>query len=543
MWRGYRLWPALHEARGENLPVDKADREPPAPKVAILSSCASRGGNSQYAACHDTPAMAKIGCEPDFLHATHELPLCVDLDRTLVKIDTLQEAAFTACLADWHTVFRLPLWLSRGRAFLKRELAARWQFDPANLPYNQTLLRHLKEERAKGRRIVLVTAADLGVAQKISDFLGIFDEVIASDGVRNLRGRAKATALRERLGAKKFIYAGNDGTDQEIWRDAADGIVVNGSRSAKHAAHKGHNVIQYIDERSHRLFLALAKAARPYQWAKNLLVFVPLVASADLGDVAAWRLTVYAFIALSLVASGIYLLNDMTDLAADRAHPRKSMRPFASGILRIGDGLAAVPALVLSGLFFGYASGALLAVTAYLGLSLAYTTKLKEMPLIDVFALAALYSVRLVAGGEASSHPVSQWLLGFSGFLFLSLALIKRVSEARQLTTAGGAQIPRRGYYAEDLMMLQVMGCASSFTSAVILSLYVQSYTAAQIYMKPQALWGIVPLMLFWQCRLWLSAARGYVDDDPIVYSVRDWVSWVVFGCTLILVVIAHVTI
>lgn len=485
--------------------------------------------------------MVNVAAEADLGRVLKQTPLCVDLDGTLVKVDTLQEAAFAAGLADWRTIAYLPLWLGRGRASLKRELASRWEFDPAHLPYNETLLQHLRSERAKGRKLVLVTAADEAIARRIADHLGLFDEVIASDGIRNLRGAVKAAALQERFGTDGFIYAGNDATDHEVWRVANDGIVVNGSASVKRAARRKHSITEIIDERSNRIW-ALVKTARPYQWVKNLLVFVPLAASADLGDVVAWRHTVLAFLAFCAVASGIYLLNDMTDLAADRAHPRKFARAFASGALRIVDGLLAVPVLILGGLAIGYTSGALFALCIYLVLSISYTLKLKEMPLIDVFALAALYTVRLLAGSEASIHPVSQWLLGFSGFLFLSLALIKRVSEAHQLLATQRSQMPRRGYYAEDIIMLQLMGCASSFTSAVILSLYIQSYTAAQIYARPEALWGIVPLMLFWQCRLWLSAARGYVDDDPIVYSMRDWVSWLVFLTACILVAVAHIT-
>jgi len=484
--------------------------------------------------------MVNVAAEADLGRVIKEPPLCVDLDGTLVKVDTLQEAAFAAGLADWRAIVHLPLWLIRGRAFLKRKLADRWDFDPAHLPYNETLLNHLRSEHDRGRKLVLVTAADEAIARRISDHLGLFDEVIASDGVHNLRGAIKAAALQERFGADGFVYAGNDATDNEVWRVAADGIVVNGSSAVKRAARRHHSITEIIDERSNWLW-ALIKTARPYQWVKNLLVFVPLAASADIGDVVVWRHAALGFLAFCAVASGIYLLNDMTDLAADRAHPRKSARPFASGALRIVDGLLAVPILIFGGLAIGYASGALPALGTYLALSIAYTLKLKEMPLIDVFTLAALYTVRLLAGGEASVHPVSQWLLGFSGFLFLSLALIKRVSEARQLATTQRTQMARRGYYAEDLIMLQVMGCASSFTSAVILSLYIQSYTAAQIYAQPEALWGIVPLILFWQCRLWLSAARGYVDDDPIVYSVRDWVSWLVFCCACALVLLAHV--
>jgi 4-hydroxybenzoate polyprenyltransferase len=264
---------------------------------------------------------------------------------------------------------------------------------------------------------------------------------------------------------------------------------------------------------------------------KNLLVFVPLLSSGDLADLSDWISTLFIFGAFCAVASAIYLLNDISDLAADRIHPRNRKRPFASGALSIAAGLTTVPFLIVLGLFLGWESNALPALILYCLLSLSYNLKIKEMPLIDVFVLAALYTVRLFGGGEASGHPVSLWLLGFSSFLFLSLALVKRVSELHRLRLEKREAAARRGYATADLEMLQMMGSAATFASAVVLSLYIQSDTAFEAYARPSILWGVIPLMLFWQCRLWLSTARGYMHDDPIVYAARDWVSWLVFAC------------
>lgn len=471
---------------------------------------------------------------------TTALPLCVDLDGTLLKIDSLQEAASAAALKDYRVLLSLPLWLAEGKARLKEELARRWTFDPAYLPYNEKLLAHLREQRQQGRRLVLVTAADRGVAEPISEHLGIFDEVIASDGTHNLRGAKKAEVLCERFGAQGFVYAGNDHTDHHVWDKAAAAIVVNASSSVQGAAKARYANTTLIDDHSMSAPRAMLKAIRPYQWVKNILVFVPILASGDIANLAAWQSSLLIFAAFCAVASSIYLLNDMSDLAADRMHPRNRRRPFASGSLSIATGLAMTPFLLIVGLLLGWASDALPALLFYCALTLSYNLKLKEMPLIDVFVLAGLYTVRLFGGGEASGHPVSLWLLGFSSFLFLSLALVKRASELYRLRLEKREAAARRGYATADLEIVQMMGCAATFASAVVLSLYIQSDEAFKAYARPALLWGVIPLMLFWQCRLWLSTARGYMHDDPIVYAARDWVSWLVFACLGIVVIAAR---
>jgi 4-hydroxybenzoate polyprenyltransferase/phosphoserine phosphatase len=469
--------------------------------------------------------------------ALESLPLCVDMDGTLLRTDTLHESAIGAVLADWRVGLSIPGWLRQGKALLKQELAERWRFNAAELPYDQDLLAFLRAERARGRHIVLCTAAHRSIAERVARHLGIFDEVIATEGDRNLRGPAKGEALCQRFGRAGFIYAGNDSTDEPVWEAAAAAIVVNASDKLRAKAERSYRVLAVFgDQRG--IPRALLRAMRPHQWIKNSLCLVPLLAAGDFSAQGlAHALLVMA--AFCLVASAIYLVNDLSDLAADRAHPRKSRRPLASGALPISHGLALVPILLVIGAALAAASGALDVVAVYAVCSVAYSMGFKEQPLLDVFLLALLYTIRLFGGGVATGHEVSLWLLGFSSFLFLSLALVKRVSELhRQLGTTKRA-VARRGYTTDDIAILQMFGCASTFASTIVLSLYVQSDVASRAYANPDMLWGTIPLLLFWQCRLWLSTARGYMHDDPIVYAARDWVSWIVLGCLAAVVAVS----
>jgi 4-hydroxybenzoate polyprenyltransferase/phosphoserine phosphatase len=469
---------------------------------------------------------------------TEAMPVCVDMDGTLLLTDSLYESFLSTVLSDYSVMLRLPGWLRLGKARLKRELAQRWEFDPAYLPYNQELLAYLRQQRAAGRRIVLCTAAHRLVAERIAAHLDIFDEVIATEGDDNLRGPAKADALTRRFGRGGFIYAGNDETDEAVWDQAAAAIIVNADAALQRRVAAKHRVAATF-ERRRDLAKAALRAARPYQWVKNLLCLVPLIAAVDFYDVSAWLHTLALLAGFCLVASSIYIVNDMSDLAADRKHHRKRNRPIASGALPLHQAMILAPILLVAGATLAAASGAIVFVAIYAVASVAYSMRLKEQPLVDVFMLAFLYTIRLFGGGIASGHEVSLWLLGFSSFLFLSLALVKRVSElGRHVGSAPGLLLARRGYGVEDLPTLQMFGCASTFASAIVLSLYVQSDVASRAYGNPEILWGAIPLLLFWQCRLWLSTSRGYMHDDPIVYAARDWVSWLVFGF-LALVVLA----
>ena len=270
----------------------------------------------------------------------------------------------------------------------------------------------------------------------------------------------------------------------------------------------------------------LVDELRVHQWIKNLLVFVAPLLGQVLFEPGAFARATIVFVAFSATASGVYVVNDLLDLESDREHPRKRTRPFASGRLPLGLG-AVGPLLLITGLgiavSISWLTGAV--VAAYIVISVGYSWYLKTQPLVDVFTLSLLYTLRLCAGQVALDVEPSMWLLSFSGFVFLSLALLKRVSEYDAIAKSGTSYRTRRGYSAHDLEMLKSMGMSSTFASAVVLGLYINSESAALLYQNRILLWGIVPILLFWQARMWLAVTRGKMTDDPIVYAASDWVS------------------
>ncbi|HXI99639.1 MAG TPA: UbiA family prenyltransferase [Micropepsaceae bacterium] len=461
--------------------------------------------------------------EPNPKPEAAPLPLCVDLDGTLVRSDTLVESLASG-MRNWRIWLALLGVFTKGRAAMKREVAEIEPVNAATLPYNEELLEYLRAEKERGRELILVTASDGATADAINAHLQLFDEVLASDGVSNLKGERKAAVLAERFGEQGFVYAGNDRSDLAVWRRAKSAIVVNASRSVAAKAAKTADVERHMEGARSKL-RAMLRAARPYQWVKNFLILVPIATAHALNDASAWISAGWTFAAFCSTASGIYIFNDLSDLKADRLHARKRRRPFASGVLSLPLGLLMTIVLLTAGATFAYLSGAMWVVALYAVTSISYSLWLKEFPLVDIFVLAGLYTLRLFAGGEATGHPVSFWLLGFSSFFFLSLALVKRVSE---MMAATGPTAARRGYMASDVPILQLMGIASGFTAIVILSLFVQDEATSVLYSSPALLWCIVPLILFWLCRIWLSTARGYMHDDPIVYAAKDWVSLLV---------------
>jgi len=463
------------------------------------------------------------------------LPLCVDLDGTIVRSDTLLEGIFALPLNS-----RL-LWCFSGlfssRAVFKKRIAESCNLNPALLPYNQELLAYLQQQKAAGRSLILVTAADITTARLVAGHLEIFDEVIASDGAENVKGRTKAAILTSRFGEKGFVYAGNSRADLPVWRAANSAVIVNASRNVAGAARRIGAVETQIDERPSE-FAGIVRAMRPHQWIKNILVFVPIITAHAVRDVWGWVHALFAFLAFCATASGIYLVNDLSDLTADRRHPRKRNRPFAAGTVPLHFGVIIAMWLLGIGLELAILGKVLLIVLTYAVMSIAYSAKLKEMPLVDVFMLAALYTIRLFGGGQSSGYAVSFWLLAFSNFIFLSLALVKRVAELKAIAPAD-SNIARRGYRLADIPILQMFGCGSALAASVVLALFVQAEATAERYASPSILWGLVPLMLFWQFRLWLATTRGNMRDDPITYAAGDWVTWLVGVASLIILVAA----
>ena len=464
------------------------------------------------------------------------LPLCIDLDGTLLRTDTLIEG-FCA-LAATPAVAPTLLRLLHGRAAFKQAVAAAAPLDPALLPYNDTLLDYLRRQKAAGRYLVLATAADRRVAEAIAAHLGIFNEVIASDGTRNLRGEAKASALVDRFGVNGFCYAGNARSDLAIWRQAGAVILVNAPTDVV-ARVRGKMKVELAIADQPAVVPELLRAMRPHQWVKNILAFVPILAAHALTQPSAWIGGLIIFVSFCCTASSIYLINDLMDIRADRTHAHKRLRPFAAGTLPAPTGMLAAVVLLVAGLLAAHTRGVAPVILVYAAMSVAYSLILKQLPLVDVFMLAALYTIRLVGGGEATGHRLSLWLLGFSGFLFLSLALLKRVEELMSMEAAGGSKIARRGYLVSDATIMQQFGVAAAFASSIVLALYVQNEANIQGYASPALLWLLVPLMLFWQCRMWLSGARGYMHHDPIVYAARDWVSRAIGVAVVAVVVVA----
>jgi 4-hydroxybenzoate polyprenyltransferase len=456
-----------------------------------------------------------------------KLPLAVDLDGTLMRGDLFSEAMLRFCAPRPWRVFTLIGWLTKGRAYAKQRLAEAAPVDPASLPYNEELVAWLHAERQSGRRIVLATASDRRAARSVADqHVGLFDGVYASDGETNLKSGRKAARLKEAF-PEGFVYAGNDAADYAVWSAARGAVVVN---APKHVARRAERCasVQKTFPRKGGALRGLLKAMRPRQWSKNVLVFVPMLTSFGWTDLGTWALAFAAFVALSLVASAVYLVNDAVDIDADRNHPKKKERPFASGQVSPFLGLALAAFLLSAGFAVGAMTRALPALALYFVVTTLYTFWLKRQALADVFVLAGLYTLRIVLGGAATGHIASDWLLAFSCFFFLSLALVKRVAETLdQAVAAKGHGATNRGYFDHDSDVLTMMGMCAGFVSSLVLALYLQSEQVTVRFSEPLLLWVLPVCTTYWIARVWLKTARGLMHHDPIAFALADRQSWI----------------
>jgi len=464
------------------------------------------------------------------------IPLAVDLDGTLILTDTLHESAGRALRSHPLQTLQIPLWLAQGKAFLKQRLANLTEFDATALPYNHDLLVWLKEQRALGRRLILCTASDRLMADAVASHLGIFDEVMASDGVNNLSALHKAAALKERFGHQGFDYAGNSADDLPVWSEARHAIVVNASTSVQRLARERSEVEKEFPSLSLNAG-ALPSVLRMHQWLKNLLLFIaPLAAhqapSADLSS-----MLLLAFFSFSLCASAVYIANDLFDLDSDRHHPRKRLRPFASGRVSVAKGVVLFPLLLLNAFLFAIPIGSAFVgwLLFYFLLTCAYSWGLKRVVLIDCLVLAMLYTVRIIAGAAAAGISLSFWLLAFSVFLFLSLAFVKRYAELKTHADVGRDHAHGRGYWTSDAPLVQSLGITSGYAAVVVLALYLNSDAVVKLYQQPVVMWSAVPVMLFWISWMWMKAHRGEMHDDPLLFAVRDKAS-LLSGCAFALV-------
>jgi len=464
---------------------------------------------------------------------SHLPPLCVDLDNTLVATDTLWESILLLLKTHPLHSLLLPFWLLKGRAYFKHQIARYVTLDVTLLPYRQPVLEFIQAEAAQGRRLILATAAHYSIAEAVAKHLALFSEVVATDEQTNMKGRTKGQTLSQRFSA--YDYIGDCDADLPVLQGAQRKFVV-GTRVLKQ--------LNWVPTQTFELpklkIQVWLKLLRAHQWVKNSLIFLPLLFSHQFFDATKLQEALIAVIAFSLAASSGYILNDLLDLAADRAHPTKKHRPFAAGLIPVQWGLPLILCLIGISMLIsimGLPSGFIHIVLLYLLITITYSFYFKNKLILDVLILAGLYTLRIFAGGLAVTVTISSWLLAFSMFIFISLAFLKRYTELLQLE--GQATIKGRDYQLEDQEMIASMGPASGYLAVLVFSLYISSEQVEQLYNSAFILWLICPLLLYWISRIWFLAHRGIMLDDPVQFALMDKASWFTIVCILVFIVLA----
>lgn len=450
------------------------------------------------------------------------VPLVVDLDGTLVRSDLLIEAAFSRLGARPTATFGMVAALLQGKAAFKHFVCSEADLDPATLPYDKEVLGLIERARAEGRSVYLASACHWQLVERVADHLGVFDDCLATDQTTNLAGAAKAQRLIDRFGEGKFDYIGNDAADLPVWARARRAITIRASRRVRAQLESSHPDALHLSHET-PTWKKWARQFRVHQYAKNVLVFLPLLA-AQISDPILIATAALAAVSFSLFASATYVLNDLFDLREDRLHRTKKFRPLACGEIPLIHALAAVPLLCLGGLAIGlFISPAFTGVVlAYFALTLLYSMKLKRIMLIDVLTLATLYSIRILGGAVAVGISLSIWLLIFSLSLFLSLALLKRFVELTARLDAGLPNPSNRDYQKGDVNILAALAAAAGFNAVTILALYVSNATVYGPYSNPQMLWFACPILIYWIGRALILAQRRQMKDDPVVFALKD---------------------
>ncbi len=468
-----------------------------------------------------------------------EIPLVVDIDGTLINTDLLYEAVILLIKKNPFYILKCLLWAFKGKAYFKNRIFGLINLDYLHLPYNEDLINFIEKEFASGRKIILASASPVSAAIGISKIHPIFTEVYGTQNNINLKGSNKLKVLTDRFGKGKFDYIGNSNADSVIFENARNSYLVNPSGSIEKKSKRIANV-KFTWKSSKANFVDYLQAIRVYQWIKNLLLFVPLITSHSFRSIDLFESTWGAFWVFSLVASSGYLINDVLDMSSDRNHPQKRYRPVASGKISILNASVLAVVFLASGLFLASKFNAAFFYTLlfYFTISLAYSVYLKKLALYDVFVLAMLYSLRVFAGGEVIDVPISFWLIAFSTFIFLSLAFLKRYSELITIKDSTALKKQNRGYASEDVYLVRIMGIVSGFLAIIVFALYINSPDVIRLYSKPLMLWSISFLLLFWINRMWLITSHGKMTDDPIVFTLKDITSYVIFLlCGLLLFV------
>ncbi len=452
-----------------------------------------------------------------------QTPLLVRNEGVLVKSDIVWEAFYLLLKRNPLILLWLPFWLLRGKAFITQQVIERATPDVEYLPYNKELLTFLQEQRRIGRQLVLVTSLSEGYARQISNHLGIFDSVLSR---KELIGKTQSKKTKgEAADSDKvtFAYACRDAEDIALCGEQWPVLLVNPDPNSLDATGNKYTIEQILISDNRDRF-EYFRVIRAHQWLKNLLVFVPLATAHQMSDSTLVLRAIIAFVAFSLCASGIYILNDLLDIPADRRHPTKCNRPFAKASVPISTGTMLILVLTLSAFVFGLFLGTpfLYVLAGYLLTTTFYSCWLKQIALIDVVVLAFLYTTRIFAGGAAVSIMPSFWLLSFSMFIFFSLALMKRSTNLQQADTHGRKALHGRGYTIDDSAFVHICGISSVYLSVLVLALYINSENVRLLYTHPRVIWLLCPVLLYWISRVWLITSRGQMHDDPLIFAIYD---------------------
>jgi 4-hydroxybenzoate polyprenyltransferase/phosphoserine phosphatase len=469
------------------------------------------------------------------------LPLCFDLDGTLISTDTLLESILLAVKIKPILLLLLPFWILRGKLFLKNRIGKIVIPNPALLPYRIEVLDFLRTEKEQGRKIVLVSATIQAIADSVAGYLGVVDEQYGSGTKKNLLAGAKADILVEKFGEQGFDYVGDSASDIPVWNKARCAYIVGNSK--KFASRIKRAEVVQLHKPAAPSLKAVIKQLRIYQWVKNVLLFFPLAMAHSFQEPWLYFDVFIGFIAMGLIASSVYVINDMLDLESDRQHPRKRFRPLACGIFSLKAAIAVVPLLLFAGFCLTFSLLPLefsLTLLVYFILTFLYSVYLKSMYIVDVLILSILYTLRLIAGAFCAQVYISPWLLDFSMFIFLSLAIVKRYTEMRTMRAQNKSESKGRGYLVSDIDLLLSTGIVSGFIAVLVFTLYIHGNEVVNLYNNPNYLWPVSLCILFWIMRIWFKAHRGEMHDDPIVFTVKDKFSYFV-GLIIILFVVAAI--
>ena len=466
--------------------------------------------------------------------------LFVDLDGTLIKSDLLFECLVPIIKNYFYALFLAPFWLLKGKAYLKDKFSDLVSINPEILPYNNNVLEYIRKEKENGSKIILATASNIKLAKSISDYLGIFDDVIASSKEENLKGKNKLNKIKLYIKNnninKEFSYIGDSEADVKIFNETNIPIVV-GNKNVFNKIKSKNDKTTFIDGENDFSLKKFFKMIRTYQWVKNFLIFLPLILAHKFLDVNLLLKALVAFFSFSFLASSVYIINDIMDVESDRIHPSKKNRPIASGAVKISSALKVafilMPLSFIISIFLG--KEFLFVLLTYFITTSCYSFYLKKIMLVDILILSLLYTVRIFAGGVALNIYLSPWLFMFSLFFFFSLACAKRYSELYAVRNNLQDEIKGRGYQAQDLEQIQIFGSSSGYIAILIFALYIQSDISMKLYKTPSFFWALCPIMLYWISRVWLLSHRGQMTQDPIIFALKDKVSYVVLILSIII--------